>query len=154
MGDSGEWGWQKDLRVSKKHKLRHQSDCKDPYCHGCFLGGPSNSSQCISTNVKIIGYFHYLYGVTRNGEYVYINDKFLRILRGILPPGINIIGITFGMTIMKNYETIKKTPKEPWRCIDVYKIPYRNNLRIIHQKASYPFSKGTMIEIPIEEYIR
>lgn len=149
MGDSGEWGWQTDLRLSRK-KHTHQYGCVDPFCTGCMLQGYKNSSQCISINVKIFSFWNnFLEGVTSSGEIVIIHTKFLDILLEILPPGINLIGKIFAMTIMKNCFTIVKTPRTPWRCINVFKIPYQNDICIIHPKASLPFSKGTMIQIPL-----
>ena len=150
MGDLGEWGWQTDLRLSRK-KHTHQYGCVDPFCPGCFWRGPKNSSECKTTNVRITNekYYGSFEGVTDDGDSIWIHRKYEKEIKNILPPGIDVIGKTFGITFMRNFETILKTPRTPFRCIKIHKRSYGKGVTIIHPKSSLPFSKGTMIQIPL-----
>ena len=157
MGDRGIWGWELDLLKEKglrNEKRSHQYGCTDPFCPGCLWRGLKNSSECKTTNVKItnVKYDGSLKGITDDGDSIWIHRKYGKEIRNILPPGINVIEKTFGMTIMKNFETIRKSSETPWTCIQIHKKKYEKNITIIHPKGCEPFSQGTIVQIPLENY--
>tara|TARA_B100000902_G_scaffold386720_1_gene429751 strand:- start:2 stop:541 length:540 start_codon:yes stop_codon:yes gene_type:complete len=122
-----------------RHHGYHCGDCADHFCEGCGLdgSGPSNSSRCYKTNVKITyeTHTHSLIGSAGEEGNVWIGQWFKKEMEKILPPGINIISKTFVMTIMMNNRTKIVTPNTPWRCIRVHK--------------DYPFPKGMVISYPM-----
>jgi len=140
-----------DWRKTKKH---HHHNCADPFCSGCLWVGPANSSECRTTTVDILRkkYHGAFEGVTKLGEKVWIHPKYEKNFKKILPPGINICGNVFGMTIMKNIHSLITCPTVPWKCIMIYEKTFDDGLTVYHPKGCYPFSKGTMIQLPIEKW--
>ena len=136
----------------REKKKPHHHNCTDPFCSGCMWVGAANSSECITTNVEIIRkkYHGAFEGITKNGKKVWIHPKYEKEFRKILPPGINICSKIFGMTIMKNLHSSITCPAVPWKCIKIYEKPYERGMTILHPKGCYPFSLGTMVQIPIE----
>lgn len=124
--------------VWRKPGSKHNNDCTDPFCEGCYRRFTSNNSQCYTTNVVIKKVTpHKLEGSSEIGD-VYIHKKYLAVLKKKTPPGINLVGKSFKMIVMKNAHSIAKTPSIQLRCIWIDGNPMAPGIVIYHRPGEFP----------------